>query len=170
MAELFLQPFGQGVPTLSGDVFDQCIRRMPAERIAATWASGELRRASVHPKTAASQPAALTRPMPLVPNIKARRRRMTVNPMTDQAPTVILNTVGAATAGAAIVPGLITNEGDAAGWRYVEFFSANINNPTRPRLRQVLHLVRAASHDARRDPPVRCGGVGERIAGTERAG
>lgn len=28
-----------------------------------------------------------------------------------------------------IVPMLIANEGDAAGWRYVEFFTANINTP-----------------------------------------
>jgi site-specific recombinase XerD len=28
-----------------------------------------------------------------------------------------------------LVPGLITDAGDAAGWRYVEFFTANIRNP-----------------------------------------
>src|ERR1700687_5770680 len=28
-----------------------------------------------------------------------------------------------------LVPALIANAGDAAGWRYVEFFTANIRNP-----------------------------------------
>ena len=30
---------------------------------------------------------------------------------------------------ATLVPALIANAGDAAGWRYVEFFTANIRNP-----------------------------------------
>src|SRR5580693_559927 len=30
---------------------------------------------------------------------------------------------------AALVPVLISDAGDAAGWRYVEFFTANIRNP-----------------------------------------
>ena len=30
---------------------------------------------------------------------------------------------------AALVPALIADAGDAAGWRYVEFFTANIRNP-----------------------------------------
>jgi hypothetical protein len=35
-----------------------------------------------------------------------------------------------------LVPALIADAGDAAGWRYVEFFTANIRNPhTRPRTR-----------------------------------
>ena len=29
----------------------------------------------------------------------------------------------------AVVPALIADAGDAAGWRYVEFFTANIRNP-----------------------------------------
>jgi hypothetical protein len=29
----------------------------------------------------------------------------------------------------ALVPALLADEGDAAGWRYVEFFTANIRNP-----------------------------------------
>jgi site-specific recombinase XerD len=49
--------------------------------------------------------------------------------MTEQLPAVFLNTALATTADAYIVPMLIANEGDAAGWRYVEFFTANINNP-----------------------------------------
>ena len=50
--------------------------------------------------------------------------------MSDQLPAVFRSSA-VATAGAAdpyIVPVLIANEGDAAGWRYVEFFTANINN------------------------------------------
>jgi hypothetical protein len=30
---------------------------------------------------------------------------------------------------ASLVPALIADAGDAAGWRYVEFFTANIRNP-----------------------------------------
>jgi hypothetical protein len=30
---------------------------------------------------------------------------------------------------ATLVPALIADAGDAAGWRYVEFFTANIRNP-----------------------------------------
>ncbi len=36
---------------------------------------------------------------------------------TDDVPTTL------------IVPALITALGDAAGWRYIEFFAANIRNP-----------------------------------------
>lgn len=49
--------------------------------------------------------------------------------MTDHVPGVSLETAVATTAGTTIVPALIANEGDVAGWRYVEFFTANINNP-----------------------------------------
>jgi hypothetical protein len=46
------------------------------------------------------------------------------------------------------VPTLIADAGDAAVWRYVEFFTANIRNPhapgLRPRVRPVLRLVRGA--------------------------
>ena len=50
--------------------------------------------------------------------------------MTDQLPAVFLNTALATTAELTIVPALIANEGDAAGLqRYVEFFTAHINNP-----------------------------------------
>jgi site-specific recombinase XerD len=49
--------------------------------------------------------------------------------MTDQLPAVFLNTALATTSDTYIVPMLIANEGNAAGWRYVEFFTANINNP-----------------------------------------
>jgi hypothetical protein len=34
---------------------------------------------------------------------------------------------------AALAPTLIANVGDAAGWRYVEFFTANIRNPNTQR-------------------------------------
>jgi site-specific recombinase XerD len=35
----------------------------------------------------------------------------------------------AATDATAVVPALIANQGDAAGWRYIEFFTANISSP-----------------------------------------
>ena len=51
--------------------------------------------------------------------------------MTAQLPAVIPS--GALTTKAdndrPLVPALIANAGDAAGWRYVEFFTANIRNP-----------------------------------------
>jgi site-specific recombinase XerD len=55
----------------------------------------------------------------------------------DRDPTAQLPAVippGAVTAAAdadpvALVPALIADAGDAAGWRYVEFFTANIRNP-----------------------------------------
>jgi hypothetical protein len=49
--------------------------------------------------------------------------------MTNQLPAVLRNTAIATTAETTIVPPLIANEGDAAASRYVEFFTANINNP-----------------------------------------
>jgi hypothetical protein len=60
----------------------------------------------------------------------------------------------------AVIPALIANAGDAAGWRYVEFFTANIRNPHAarlcPRVQPVLRLVRRARPDAGDDPAVRC--------------
>jgi hypothetical protein len=48
----------------------------------------------------------------------------------DQLPVVIAQTAIAITpADNCIVPALIANVGDQAGWRYVEFFTANIRNP-----------------------------------------
>ncbi len=51
--------------------------------------------------------------------------------MTAQLPAVIPS--GALTTKAdgdrPLVPALIADAGDAAGWRYVEFFTANIRNP-----------------------------------------
>src|ERR1700748_3645059 len=49
--------------------------------------------------------------------------------MTSQLPAVFLNTAIATTTETTIVPALIAIEGDSAGWRYVEFFTANIRNP-----------------------------------------
>jgi hypothetical protein len=55
-----------------------------------------------------------------------------------------------------IVPALIADAGDAAGWRYVGFFTANIRNPhtpgLRPCLRPVLRLVRGSRPQAHRHP------------------
>jgi hypothetical protein len=56
-----------------------------------------------------------------------------------------------------VVPALIPDLGDEAGWRYVEFVTANIGNPhTRrviPGLQPVFLLLQAARPDARYDPP-----------------
>jgi hypothetical protein len=49
-----------------------------------------------------------------------------------QLPAVITPSGAVTTAGAdpvAVVPALIAAVGDAASWRYVEFFTANIRNP-----------------------------------------
>jgi site-specific recombinase XerD len=46
-----------------------------------------------------------------------------------QLPVVIPPTAIAAPADTYIVPALIAHAGDQAGWRYVEFFTANIRNP-----------------------------------------
>jgi hypothetical protein len=56
-----------------------------------------------------------------------------------------------------LVPALIAAAGDAAGWRYVEFFTANIRNPNTRRAyaracSPVLRLVRRSQPDADHDP------------------
>jgi site-specific recombinase XerD len=48
--------------------------------------------------------------------------------MTDQLPAIVQPGALTAPTDTYIVPALIANEGDAAGWRYVEFFTANIHN------------------------------------------
>jgi hypothetical protein len=58
---------------------------------------------------------------------------------------------------ATLVPALIADAGDAAGWRYVEFFTANIRKPEHaPRLcagvQPVLCMVRGAPPFADDDP------------------
>ncbi len=49
--------------------------------------------------------------------------------MTDQLPAIVQPGALTTPADTYIVPALIANAGEAAGWRYVEFFTANINNP-----------------------------------------
>ena len=49
--------------------------------------------------------------------------------MTDQLPAIIPPGALTAPTDTYIVPALIADAGDAAGWRYVEFFTANIDNP-----------------------------------------
>jgi site-specific recombinase XerD len=49
--------------------------------------------------------------------------------MTDQLPAVLQPGALTTPADTYIVPALIADAGDAAGWRYVEFFTANIRNP-----------------------------------------
>jgi site-specific recombinase XerD len=48
--------------------------------------------------------------------------------MSEQLPAIILPTALAVSTDTYIVPALIAEAGDAAGWRFVEFFTANINN------------------------------------------
>jgi len=55
---------------------------------------------------------------------------------------------------------VIADYGEAASWRYVEFFTANIRNPNaparlRPRLRGFLLLVRRARPDLGNRPAAR---------------
>jgi hypothetical protein len=53
--------------------------------------------------------------------------------MTEQLPAVLQASALVATADTYVMPALIAETGEQAGWRYVEFFTANINNPhTRP--------------------------------------
>jgi hypothetical protein len=46
--------------------------------------------------------------------------------MTEQLPAMLFNTTLTTIAKTTSMPSLIANEGDAAGWRYVEFFAASI--------------------------------------------
>jgi hypothetical protein len=60
-----------------------------------------------------------------------------------------------------VVPALIADAGDAAGWRYVEFFTANIRNPHTRRAyaracSRFFCLVRGSRADADDDPAARC--------------
>jgi hypothetical protein len=49
--------------------------------------------------------------------------------MTDQLPAIIPPGALTTPTDTYIVPALIVAAGDRAGWRYVDFFAANINNP-----------------------------------------
>jgi hypothetical protein len=49
--------------------------------------------------------------------------------MSDQLPATVQSGVLTTPADTYIVPALIADAGDDAGWRYVEFFTANIRNP-----------------------------------------
>src|SRR6202020_1514699 len=49
--------------------------------------------------------------------------------MTEQLPAIIPPGALTTSTDTYIVPALIANAGEAAGWRYVEFFAANIRNP-----------------------------------------
>jgi hypothetical protein len=48
--------------------------------------------------------------------------------MTDQLPAIIAPGALTTTTDTYIMPALIAEAGAAAGWRFVEFFTANINN------------------------------------------
>ena len=66
--------------------------------------------------------------------------------MTDRLPAVLQPGVLTTPADTYIVPALIADGDAAAGWRYVEFFTANIGNPHTPglcpRVWPVLRLMR----------------------------
>jgi hypothetical protein len=49
--------------------------------------------------------------------------------MADQLPAIVQPSALAVPTDTYIVPALIAAAGDQAGWRYVEFFTANIRNP-----------------------------------------
>jgi ABC-type Fe3+ transport system substrate-binding protein len=49
--------------------------------------------------------------------------------MSDQFSAVIPQDGPASTGATHLVAALIANQGEQAGWRYVEFFTANIGNP-----------------------------------------
>ncbi|MGH7119531.1 MAG: tyrosine-type recombinase/integrase [Acetobacteraceae bacterium] len=49
--------------------------------------------------------------------------------MTDQLPSIIQSGELATRPAGRLVPALIADAGEQAGWRYVEFFTANIRNP-----------------------------------------
>ena len=49
--------------------------------------------------------------------------------MTRYLPAVVRSGELAPLASSPLVPGLIAQEGERAGWRYIEFFTANIRNP-----------------------------------------
>jgi hypothetical protein len=49
--------------------------------------------------------------------------------MSDPLPATVQPGALTTLADTYIVPALIADAGDAAGWRYVEFFTANIRNP-----------------------------------------
>jgi hypothetical protein len=79
-----------------------------------------------------------------------------------------------------VVPALIADLGDAANWRYVEFFTANINNDHTRRAyaracSRFFCLVRKSRALAHEHPAVRRCGLGERppaatrVAGCETA-
>jgi integrase len=86
--------------------------------------------------------------------------------MTDQLPAVLQPGVLTSPSDTYIVPALIADAGNAASWRYIEFFSANIRNPhTRrayaPRVRTLLRLVRGPrTKNANGYPITRCGRLG----------
>jgi integrase/recombinase XerC len=49
--------------------------------------------------------------------------------MSEPLPAVFQQGALVAPVNTTIVPALIANAGEQASWRYVEFFTANINNP-----------------------------------------
>jgi hypothetical protein len=67
-------------------------------------------------------PAAVTHIMP-----GAHRQR--IPPVTDQLPAIVETAALTTLTDTYIVPALIAAAGDQAGWRYIEFFTANIRNP-----------------------------------------
>ena len=62
--------------------------------------------------------------------------------MTDQLPATVLPGTLALKADIRLVPGLIADAGEQAGWRYIEFFTANIRNPNTHRTGQRIGQAR----------------------------
>ena len=49
--------------------------------------------------------------------------------MNDLQPVLRAGAVAVSASDAHVVPALVASRGEAASWRYVEFFTANIRNP-----------------------------------------
>jgi hypothetical protein len=60
--------------------------------------------------------------------------------MTDQLPAIIPSGALIAT-DTHMVPALIADAGDQAAWRYLEFFTANIRNPSTRRAYARAHAI-----------------------------
>ena len=93
--------------------------------------------------------------------------------MSDQLPAIIPPGALTTPTDTYMVPALIADAGDAAGWRYVEFFTANISNPnTRRAYARACARFFAWCEDRgltlATDPAVRRGGLGGGAAGETR--
>jgi hypothetical protein len=93
--------------------------------------------------------------------------------MTDHLPAIISPGALTTPTDTYIVPALIADLGDQAGWRYVKFFTANINNDHNAAslcacLQPVFRLVRKPRALADEHSAVRRRGAGKGTAGEAR--